>query len=317
MEEWREEANRKLRHNIIADNKLLFKLAHRPMTETCMCWGLECGDGWLRPLADVCGQLEGLNAIIYKLFNVRVQAAQIKEKFGTLHFYTDVVCDPCLVIRMYENAVEWFFDKLDRINYKTKYVVDKPEHQTTKEEELSKDEYDKQSTQLKHCSSYAFLEKDGKYYKRTTIVHCQRGHIAATKHKLLFWLSKKRWWFKNILRNITFFKPSNQQKAVMELLDKMQQDIIRDAEKACYDTCEDCGSTIGTDYSPRCTTSGWITYICKECADKHKQDYYMNGALWNDGKLIKSKEEIDKERKEIEANFAEKNKEFEDNEDQD
>ena len=47
---------------------------------------------------------------------------------------------------MYENAVEWFFDKLDRINYKTKYVVDKPEQQTTKEEELSKDEYDKQST---------------------------------------------------------------------------------------------------------------------------------------------------------------------------
>lgn len=29
-----------LRESIIADNPILFKDAHRPMTVTCMCWGL-------------------------------------------------------------------------------------------------------------------------------------------------------------------------------------------------------------------------------------------------------------------------------------
>ena len=315
MEEWRKEANKKLRHDIIADNKLLFKMAHRPMAETCMCWGLECGDGWLQPLADACGQLEGLNAIFYKLFNVRIQAAQIKEKFGTLHFYTDIVCDPCFVTQMYENVVDWLFDKLSNIDYKKTYVVDKPQYQETREEELSKEEYVAQSKQLKHCSSYAFLEKDGKYYKRTIICHCSTGHIAATKHKFLFWLLKRRWLFKNVLRRLTFFKPSNKQKAVMELLDKLQKNILQDAEKACYSVCEECGGAIGHKWSPRCQTTGWITYICQDCANSHKTDYYMNDEVWNDGKLVKNKEELAKERAEF-ANRLKKDEEFEGNEDQ-
>ena len=119
-----ESINKKIRHDIIADNKMLFQMAGRPMTETCMCWGLECGDGWLRPLSDACARLEGLNAMFYKLFRVRVQADQVKEKFGTLHFYTSVVCDPNAFVCWYEKQMRKLFDRLRRIDYKCKTVVD-------------------------------------------------------------------------------------------------------------------------------------------------------------------------------------------------
>ena len=49
------------------------------MKKTCYeHWGIECGDGWKHlygPLIEMC-EKEG------------VQIAQIKEKFGTLRFYT-------------------------------------------------------------------------------------------------------------------------------------------------------------------------------------------------------------------------------------
>ena len=100
----------------------------------------------------------------------------------------------------------------------------------------------------------------------------------------------------------------------MELLDKLHQNILRDAEKACYSVCEECGGAIGHKWSPRCQTTGWITYICQDCANSHKTDYYMNDEVWNDGKLVKNKEELAKERAEI-ANRLKKDEEFEGNED--
>jgi hypothetical protein len=59
--------------------------------QTCMAWGMECGDGWydllnkcmskLQYLCDLCSTHER---------EVQVVANQIKEKYGTLRFYTSV-----------------------------------------------------------------------------------------------------------------------------------------------------------------------------------------------------------------------------------
>jgi len=59
--------------------------------ETCMAWGMECDDGWyavldkcmekLQYFCDLCTSSEE---------EVQVVATQIKEKFGTLSFYTSV-----------------------------------------------------------------------------------------------------------------------------------------------------------------------------------------------------------------------------------
>jgi len=55
------------------------------------CWA--CGPGWDDPLEKLSYKLEALNVQLYDRWKVRVVAAQIKEKFGTLRFYFDCLVD--------------------------------------------------------------------------------------------------------------------------------------------------------------------------------------------------------------------------------
>jgi hypothetical protein len=50
------------------------------MQETCMCWGICCGDGWYDLIDKLSAKLEAYGF---------VEAAQVKEKFGGLRFYVD------------------------------------------------------------------------------------------------------------------------------------------------------------------------------------------------------------------------------------
>ena len=84
----------------------------KPMTETCMCWGLEVGDGWYDLIDILCEALTNTYTTSIELdeedgkrlgiesynFNEKssyyftieppqVKASQVKEKFGTLRFY--------------------------------------------------------------------------------------------------------------------------------------------------------------------------------------------------------------------------------------
>jgi hypothetical protein len=60
-----------------------------PMTETCMCWGFECGDGWFNILDQLMGNIQHHIDWENKTEEVvpQVTLDQIKEKFGTLRFY--------------------------------------------------------------------------------------------------------------------------------------------------------------------------------------------------------------------------------------
>jgi len=51
------------------------------MRETCMAWGLTCGDGWYKIIDELCQVLEPAGVV----------AAQVKEKFGGLRFYVNPV----------------------------------------------------------------------------------------------------------------------------------------------------------------------------------------------------------------------------------
>lgn len=59
----------------------LYRQYYLKPTETCMCWGLDVGNGWFD--------------LIYKLskdivkVNPKCEATQVKEKFSGLRFYTD------------------------------------------------------------------------------------------------------------------------------------------------------------------------------------------------------------------------------------
>ena len=84
----------------------------KPMTETCMCWGLEVGDGWYNLIDTLCEALtytyttsvqvdeedgkrlgvESYNfneksSYYFTIEPPQVIATQVKEKYGTLRFY--------------------------------------------------------------------------------------------------------------------------------------------------------------------------------------------------------------------------------------
>jgi hypothetical protein len=46
-----------LQSKLYADFPELFKEKDLPMTETCMCWGIECGDGWEPVIRNACRAL--------------------------------------------------------------------------------------------------------------------------------------------------------------------------------------------------------------------------------------------------------------------
>ena len=64
----------------------IFRQKDLPMTETCLCWGLECGSGWYTLIDKLCGYLQ---FHIDHNKHPQIETVQVKEKFGTLRFYTD------------------------------------------------------------------------------------------------------------------------------------------------------------------------------------------------------------------------------------
>lgn len=83
----------------------IFADRYKPMTETAMCWGFECSDGWFNIINQLCSNIQShidwknsqrellLKDNPYKRTIpdevVQVVATQVKEKFGTLRFYYD------------------------------------------------------------------------------------------------------------------------------------------------------------------------------------------------------------------------------------
>jgi hypothetical protein len=73
----------------------IFQDKDKPMSETCMCWGISCGDGWHDILDHLCASLLPAWTTNYKTKEgvyvsvepPQVIADQVKEKMGTLRFY--------------------------------------------------------------------------------------------------------------------------------------------------------------------------------------------------------------------------------------
>ena len=57
--------------------------------ESCMPWGIECGDGWFWLIDQLCSSIEChlKNCEFNKMRVPQVEATQVKEKFGGLCFY--------------------------------------------------------------------------------------------------------------------------------------------------------------------------------------------------------------------------------------
>ncbi len=68
---------------LMADFPAIFRQRSLPMSETCMCWGCECGPGWEPILRSLC---ETLSNLTYN-YGIQVEFEQVKEKFGELRIY--------------------------------------------------------------------------------------------------------------------------------------------------------------------------------------------------------------------------------------
>lgn len=270
--------NNNIEQEVVKDCPLLFKMYGRPMNETCLSFGFECNEGWHSAIANTCRDIEVWNNLLYPKYRVRIQAAQIKEKFGTLRFYYDVVVDSnAFIVKTTDiltKIVDWFsYSK--RFDYKVKRIYDIEPSEKIEKTEISKEEYDKH---VKH-NNVSVEEIDGKYFRLDKIYNCGKFHYVPTKHKIAWKIKNCFVWLRSRLSG-SFIKDNAETRNVLSYLDNIARRYINDLEHECESICEFCGRTIGTDWSPKCQTVGWIKYICQDCAEKKEINYYMNGKLY-------------------------------------
>ena len=81
-----------LQDKLYADYPSIFIQKDLDMTQTAMCWGISCGDGWYDLIDEVWGNIqnhvENFNRNKPEKDHIICQATQVKEKFGGLCFYT-------------------------------------------------------------------------------------------------------------------------------------------------------------------------------------------------------------------------------------
>lgn len=116
------------RNNILTRYPKLYSGRVLPASENLMCFGFECMDGWLDLIDDLSIELEFLNEMIYPKYKCYIRACQVKEKFGSLRFYYDIVTDTPLTYRFLSipfYAMIKFINKHFKFNMKYVKLNDK------------------------------------------------------------------------------------------------------------------------------------------------------------------------------------------------
>lgn len=293
------------RLEILRSNKILYCMHGKPMTETCMCWGLEVPDAWLPEVDEMSKKLEGANILAAK-YHVRIQMDQVKDKYAVLCAYHSICCDPPKSILLYESLLSKFIVLLDKIDYRCKEVIDHEPYDEVKIEEVPKDKYEQEVELCRNISNVeVFIDDLGKCIKKTTYHHYRQTHQEPTRFKFMYKVLNKKYVLLHLLRNALHWKPSHKQICIAKMLDEYANAVIAKAVKDCSNKCESCGRSIYDDgkYSPRCTTQGWVSYLCKECADKSNSRYVCRDEVWQNGKVIVNKEDYAKMKSDFYASI--------------
>lgn len=74
---------KELENKIFEEFPKLYRQKDLDMTQTCMFWGLDVGDGWYDIIYDLSKKI----TFLAEKFNATIEAHQVKEKYGTLSFY--------------------------------------------------------------------------------------------------------------------------------------------------------------------------------------------------------------------------------------
>ena len=114
-----------LQEKLFEKYPIIFQDHTKSECETCMCWGLETGDGWYDLIENLCKELTAIS----NEYDIAIIADQVKEKFGTLRFYyhttigkswTQTTNEECV-------AVEKTIKALDHVHVLIKEIVCKYE----------------------------------------------------------------------------------------------------------------------------------------------------------------------------------------------
>jgi len=86
--------NKKLTDSLLKKYPVVFGQHKLPMTDTAMCWGFSCGNGWYDIIDSLAFLIQRENEKLKENGeNITIQAVQVKEKYGTLRFYTNYSTD--------------------------------------------------------------------------------------------------------------------------------------------------------------------------------------------------------------------------------
>jgi len=130
--------NKEIQDKIFAKYPAIFRQKDLPITETCLCWGLECSEGWAKIIDNLSGAIQytiencqtsitlknektetytkhnGEEISYQTAFELvkypAVEFVQVKQKFGTLRVYWDMVpFTPEFAETLNETALKEFY----------------------------------------------------------------------------------------------------------------------------------------------------------------------------------------------------------------
>lgn len=82
-----------LQHELVSKYPDIFKDYGGDPKNTCLAFGIECGDGWFDIIERLChliqSEVDYINRMHKDKMKYRCWAVQVKEKYGTLRFYYD------------------------------------------------------------------------------------------------------------------------------------------------------------------------------------------------------------------------------------
>ena len=87
----------------------IFKEKDLPMTQTCMCWGLETPYCWWPVIERLCNAMQNYAWVNSDTPKMQVVAEQVKEKWGTMRFYFRIETE-----KPFEELTEKEKDELDK-----------------------------------------------------------------------------------------------------------------------------------------------------------------------------------------------------------
>jgi hypothetical protein len=127
----------KLEQKLITVAPILYQQHKWDVTSTAMCWGFECPDTWFDILFELSKNIEIINKILVK-YDCAIQAIQVKEKFGYLNFYYDLIFEKLpesdaekMIINKYRDEVDKLIDAAEIASWNICAFCGKPAEATT------------------------------------------------------------------------------------------------------------------------------------------------------------------------------------------